>query len=119
MALSTNKLADVLPLLAEDVTYTVPGNMAISGVFHGPDEVESHLHRLFDFSRCTFDVLKWVDWLVGETHVAAMQYSQIQANGSIYRGHQLFLVEVDSHDKLSDIKVFFEDEAAAARFFAG
>jgi hypothetical protein len=62
-------------------------------------------------------VLKWVDWMLGENHVAALQYAQLQTNERIYRGHQLFLVESDQNDALSDIKVFFEDEGAANRFF--
>ena len=118
MGFSSDKLDEVVHLLSDDVTYTVPGDMALSGVFHGPKEVKDHLTRLLAFSLSTFDVLKWVDWLVGETHVAALQYAQIQAHGSIYRGHQLYVVEVDAHDKLSDIRVFFEDPEAAHRFFA-
>ncbi len=117
LSYSTNHLDDVVHLLSPHVTYTVPGRMAISGVFHGPEEVREHLSRLLEFSLSTFDVLKWVDWLVGESHVAALQYAQIQAHGSIYRGHQLFVVEVDGHDQLADIRVFFEDQEAAQRFF--
>jgi ketosteroid isomerase-like protein len=114
----SDELDEVVHLLSDDVTYTVPGHMAVSGVFHGPKEVKEHLTRLLAFSLSTFDVLKWVDWLVGETHVAVLQYAQVQAHGSIYRGHQLYVVEVDADDRLSDIKVFFEDQEAAARFFA-
>jgi hypothetical protein len=114
---STNELDGVVHLLSDHVTYTVPGQMPISGVFHGPEEVKDHLTRLLEFSLSTFDVLKWVDWLEGETHVAALQYAQIQAHGAIYRGHHLYVVEVDRHDQLSEIRVFFEDQEAAERFF--
>ena len=36
----------------------------------------------------------------------------------IYRGHHIYLLEFDPDDLLSAIKVFFEDQAAADRFFA-
>ena len=118
VGLANNELDEVVHLLSDQVVYTVPGHMPISGTFRGPDQVKEHLNQLLAFSRSTFDVLKWVDWLVGETHVAVLQYAQIQAHGSVYRGHHLYVVEVDYHDKLTQIRIFFEDQAAAERFFA-
>ncbi len=96
----------------------MPGQNEISGVFHGPDEVRSHLATLVEYSRGTFEVLEWMDWMVGETHMTALQYAQAQRGARIYRGHHLYLLESDSDDLLSDIKVFFEDQAAADRFFS-
>ena len=118
MNFSEDKVDDVIHLLSPDVTYTVPGRSSLSGVCHGPAEVRRHLAQLFAFTKGTYDVLKWVDWLVGETHVAAFQYTQMQMNGIIYRGHQMFLVQTDHNDALSDIKVLFENEEDASRFFS-
>ncbi len=73
--------------------------------------------KLLELSRGTFEVLKWMDWMVGETHISALQYAQAQGHGDIYRGHHLYLLESDSEDRLSSIKVFFDDQAAAERFF--
>ena len=81
VGLANNELDEVVHLLSDQVVYTVPGHMPISGTFRGPDQVKEHLNQLLAFSRSTFDVLKWVDWLVGETHVAVLQYAQIQAHG--------------------------------------
>jgi hypothetical protein len=97
--------------------YTVPGQNQISGTFRGPDEVRQHIDKLIEISRGTFEVLKWMDWMVGETHMTALQYAQAQSRGSIYRGNHLYLLETDDNDLLSDIKVFFENQAAADRFF--
>jgi ketosteroid isomerase-like protein len=118
VSFSTNKVEDAIHLLSPDVTYTVPGRSALSGVCRGPEEVRRHLAMLLEFAKGTYDVLKWVDWMMGETHVAGLQYLQMQRNGVIYRGHQLFLVETDHNDKLSDIRVLFEDEDEASRFFS-
>jgi ketosteroid isomerase-like protein len=118
MNVSEDRIDDVIHLLSPDVTYTVPGRSSLSGVCHGPAEVRSHLAQLFAFTRGTYDVLKWVDWLVGEIHVAAYQYTQMQRNGIIYRGHQMFLVQTDHNDALSDIRVLFENEEDAGRFFS-
>ena len=82
-------------LLSPHVVYSVPGHSRISGVFHGPDEVRQHIVKLIDFSQGTFEVLKWMDWMVGETHIAAIQYAQAQSPGPIYRGHHLYLLESD------------------------
>ena len=36
----------------------------------------------------------------------------------IYRGHHLYLVQTDTDGLLSDIKVFFEEQEEAERFFS-
>jgi ketosteroid isomerase-like protein len=105
-------------LLSPNVVYTVPGDHKLSGVFHGPDEVGRHIAALVDYSKGTFEVVRWMDWMLGETHITALQYAQAQHGGRTYRGHQLYLLESDPDDRLSDIKVFFEDQKAADRFFA-
>lgn len=110
-------LDDAVRLLSPDVVCTVPGQNKLSGVFHGPEEVRRHLATLVEFSGGTFEVLKWMDWMVGETHITALQYAQAQREASVYRGHHLYLLESDSDDLVSDIKVFFEDQAATDRFF--
>jgi ketosteroid isomerase-like protein len=107
---------DIALLLSPDVVYTVPGSHRLAGVFRGPDEVMDHIARLIDYSNGTFEVLRWVDWMVGDTHITALQYAQAQNAGRIYRGHHLYLLETDTDDRLSDIKVFFEDQRAAERF---
>ena len=117
LSFSLTPLDDAVRLLSSNVVFTVPGHHKLSGVFHGPDEVRRHIAMLIDYSKGTFEVLKWVDWMMGETHMTALQYAQAQNAGRIYRGHHLFLLESDSDDLLSDIKVFFEDQAAADRFF--
>ncbi|MGH9096178.1 MAG: nuclear transport factor 2 family protein [Acidimicrobiales bacterium] len=110
-------LDSAVSLLSPNVVFTVPGHHKLAGVFHGPDEVRRHLSALVDHSKGSFEVLKWIDWMVGETHITALQYAQAQNAGAIYRGHHLYLLESDSDDRLSDIKIFFEDQAAADRFF--
>ncbi|HWE70736.1 MAG TPA: hypothetical protein VG205_10250 [Acidimicrobiales bacterium] len=114
---SQTQLDKGLPLLSPNVVYTVPGHHKLAGVFHGPDEVLRHVAALVDYAKGTFEVLKWMDWMVGESHITALQYAQAQNAGSIYRGHHLYLLESDADDRLSDIKVFFEDQPAADRFF--
>src|SRR5271170_6735917 len=98
-------------LLSPHVVYSVPGHSRLAGVFHGPDEVRRHIVKLIDFSQGTFEVLKWTDWMIGETHIAALQYAQAQTRGRIYRGNHIYLLEFDPGDLLSVIKVFFEDQA--------
>jgi ketosteroid isomerase-like protein len=118
LSFSLTHLDDATRLLSSDVVCTVPGQNKLSGIFHGPDEVRRHLASLVEISGGTFEVLKWTDWMVGETYITALQFAQAQRKSRIYRAHHLFLLESDSDDLLSDIKVFFEDQSAADRFFA-
>jgi hypothetical protein len=118
MSYTRENVDEVMDLLSPDVVYTVPGQSRISGVFQGPDAVRRHIAALIEISRNTFEVLKWLDWMVGETHITALQFAQAQSHGSIYRGHHLYLLETDRNDLLSDIKVFFENQQAADRFFS-
>jgi ketosteroid isomerase-like protein len=118
LSYSREHVDDAVQLLSPDVVYSVPGHNRLSGVFHGPDEVRQHIVKLIDFSRGTFEVLKWMDWMIGETHITVLQYAQAQTRGRIYRGHHIYLLEFDPDDLLSVIEVFFEDQAAADQFFA-
>jgi len=115
---SREHVDDAVELLSPHIVYSVPGRSRLSGVFHGPDEVRRHIVKLIDFSRGTFEVLKWMDWMIGETHITVLQHAQAQTDGRIYRGHHMYLLEFDPDDLLSTITVFFEDQAAADRFFA-
>ena len=118
MSYSVSRVEDAVRMLSPDVVYTVPGKSPISGVFHGPDEARGHILKLIELSRGTFEVLKWMDWMVGDTYMAALQYAQAQNGGGIYLGTPIYLLESDPDDLLSSIKVFFEDQAAADRFFS-
>ncbi len=117
LSYSREHVDDAVELLSPHIVYSVSGHSRLSGVFRGPDEVRQHIVNLIDFSRGTFEVLKWMDWMIGETHITVLQYAQAQTDGRIYRGHHMYLLEFDTDDLLSAITVFFEDQAAADRFF--
>jgi hypothetical protein len=118
MSLSTNRAEEVArELLSPKVTYTVPGRSSVSGVFHGPDEVQRHLATIFGMSNCTYDVIKWDDWMLGENHISVLLTMQIQRNRSMFKGHLIYLVLTDGQDAISEITVYFEDQEDAHRFF--
>jgi hypothetical protein len=108
----------VVSLLSPDVIYTVSGHHPLAGTFHGPIEVDAHLRQLFSVTSGTFEVLKSIDWLVGLTNVAVIQFAQAQAGGVIYRGHHMFVFETDRHDLLTNIWLFFEDLDGVDRLLA-
>ncbi len=118
MGITTDNSRDVLSLLSPDVVYTVPGQGPLAGVFRGPVEVYDHVGKLFSATSRTLETLKWVDWLVGLSHVAALQFAQAQGGGMIYRNHHMYVIETGDDDLLSDIRVFFEDQTGADAFFA-
>lgn len=87
MSLSTNKAEEVArELLSPEVTYTVPGRSSVSGVFHGPDEVQRHLGTIFGMSNCTYDVLKWDDWMLGKTTFPCFSPCTSRGTGPCSRG---------------------------------
>ena len=118
LSYSKEHVDDAVQLLSPHVVYSVPGHSQISGVFHGPEEVRRHIVKLIDFSRGTFEVVKWMDWMIGESHIAVLQYAQAQTRGRIYRGHHIYVLEFDPDDLLSVINVFFENQEDADQFFA-
>jgi ketosteroid isomerase-like protein len=118
MGITTDNSRDVLSLLSPDVVFTVPGQGPLAGVFRGPVEVYEHIGELFTATSGTFEILKWVDWLVGLSHVAALQFAQAQGGGAIYRNHHIFFIETGENDLLTNIRVFFEDQTDADTFFA-
>jgi ketosteroid isomerase-like protein len=105
-----------MELLAPHVTYRVPGNHALAGVFSGREAIVGHLGALFDRTGGSLDTVKWEDWMVGEQHVAALADVHIQVQGKRYKSRHVFLVAFDSDDKIVEIVVFFEDEHSAERF---
>jgi ketosteroid isomerase-like protein len=117
LSFSEGQITDASDLLSPLVTYVVPGRHKMSGTFHGREEVTRHIAALHELSGGTGETLKWIDWMVGETHIAALQYGQAQRGGSIYRGHHLYLLKSDESDLVLDIRIFFEDQEAADRFF--
>ena len=105
MGITTNHSGDVLSLLSPDVVYTVTGHSPFAGVFHGPAEVYAYVRELFRVTSNTIEILKWVDWLVGETHIAALQLAQAQGGSARYRNYHLFVVETGPTDLLTDIRI--------------
>ncbi len=118
MGITTDNSRDVLSLLSPDVVFTVPGQGPLAGAFRGPVEVYEHIGKLFSATSGTLETLKWVDWLVGLSHVAALQFAQAQGGGMIYRNHHMYVIETDESDLLTNLRVFFEDQTEADTFFA-
>lgn len=117
MGITTDKPGDVLSLLSPDVVYAVSGHSPVAGVFRGPVEVYEHISKMFRVTSGTLETLQWVDWLVGLTHVAALQFAQAQGGAVIYRNHHLYFIEEDLSGLLTNIRVYFEDQAMADTFF--
>ena len=107
----------VIELLSPDVTYRVGGRHPLAGTFHGPDEVTNHIREIVDWTKDTFEALKWEDWLVGQHHIAALVRIHAQAHGAIFTARAIFLLHFDRNNKVSEITIYFEDQSAVDRFF--
>jgi ketosteroid isomerase-like protein len=107
----------VIELLSPDVVYRVPGNYALAGTFHGPDDVTRHLMALADRTRGTFDAFKWEDWMVGQDYVSILADIRMQIEQRTFSGRAIFLVGFGAGDKIATLSVFYEDLHAVERFF--
>lgn len=117
LAVGTPAFADAVGELSPDVTCRVLGSNAFSGTYTGREAVAAHLDRIVRFTRGTLDPVKWLDWLVGVDHVAALVEVHAQGQGARFHGRHLLLVRFDQLDRVDEVTVFFENLAAAERFF--
>jgi hypothetical protein len=106
-----------LDMLSPSAVYQVVGPPSMSGTFSTPEEIRNHLVALAGRTSGAVEMTKWEDWLVGEHHVAGVAQVQVQGRAAIYRGRQLFLMAFTGTNLIDRITVFFDDEAAATRFF--
>jgi ketosteroid isomerase-like protein len=115
--LSRPDVARATEMLSPGATYQVLGLHALAGNFSTPAEIVEHLDALANWTSGTFDATKWEDWLVGEEYVGCVARIHMQAEGRIYSGRQVYVMRFTTSDLIDHITVFFEDSAAAARFF--
>jgi ketosteroid isomerase-like protein len=108
-----------MALLSETVTYKVPGYGPLAGGLVGHDAVAGHLADLVARTGGSYDSLKWVDWMVGEDHVAVLAEIHMQGSGQRYVGPVLFLLSFDGGDKITGIVVFLEDVASVTHVLGG
>ena len=110
-------LAETLQLLSTQVHYHVVGDHALSGTFTGRDAVAGHLIEIAERTSGRLDPFKEEDVMVGVDHVSVLVNVRMQSKGVTFRGRYLILMRFDPHDKIDQVTVFFEDEAAISRFF--
>jgi ketosteroid isomerase-like protein len=106
-----------LALLAENITYRVPGRSSLAGTFHGREEVAGHLARIVEVTGGTMATSKVEDVMEGERHVAALVDTHAQGGGRTFHGRHLFLFAFDADRRIEDVAVFPCDTAAVDRFF--
>lgn len=110
-------VAEALPMLSPAATYHVVGLHSLAGSFSTPEDIVNHLLTLAGRTSGTLEATKWDDWLVGDLHVAGLATVQMQAEGALYSGRQVFMMRFDRADLIDKITIFFEDAAAATSFF--
>lgn len=109
---------EAINLLSPSITYKVPGNHPLSGVFSGKTEVEQHLMALVAATRGTFDLIQWEDWMEGSEHISALVHVQMQREGRIMDGHFVILLRFDLDGKIDEIVLYPDDQGKLDFFFA-
>jgi hypothetical protein len=107
---------EYLEAVSEDVTFRAGGNNALSGTYHGLEEVAALLRNVVERTGNTYDASKWEDWLVGENHVATIVRIHAQEHGAALTARLLILVAFNPSDKISEISVLIDDSGGVDRF---
>jgi hypothetical protein len=120
MLIAQGHIEDGIKLLSPDVTYRVGGEHALAGDFKGREHTAAHLTELTTRTMGTLDLIKFEDWLVGESHFAALVTIIMRSDGrvsNVSKGGHVFIFRFDADERIVDIRVLFEDERYIERFF--
>jgi ketosteroid isomerase-like protein len=109
---------DAVRLLAPTVEYTVPGVRGPASRFVGPEAVANRLEKLLRVTERPIDVLKWEDWLVGDTYIVAVVRFELQRPGRVQVFRVVLLFRVSSNMLIEEVECFYSDPEAFDRFFA-
>lgn len=104
-------------VLAPDVKFHILGTHRFAGTFVGHEAVVQHVKEFQEWSAGRYQTVKWEDWLIGETHVAALVQAQVGRSGAVFRGRLFFVLEFDPANRIAGMAVFPQDVAAMDRFF--
>ena len=113
------EVSSAVELLAENVSYHVPGSHPLSGHFEGREAVAEHIGKLRQLTNRAVDVLQWEDWMAGINHVAGLAKMRMEGRGAVLTVRALFLIANTEDAKISRIDMFFDDMATLERFFSG
>ena len=116
MALANRHPVDASTELSEEATYVVPGRSWVAGTFTGREEIVRHFEHTFDFA-VDVDALKWVDWMVGTSLVAAVLDAHLQRGSSEFEGSLLFVFSFNPSVDIAGIRLFLEDQENFDLFF--
>jgi len=115
-ALANHDTAAVRALLAEDVTWRVPGRGPLSGDYHGVDRVLGMLAKRRQLSSDTFRI-KVVEMLADRDRVAVMCVVSAERFGQYWSAPALHLWRMHS-GKATDVCEFQLDQHGEEEFWA-
>jgi hypothetical protein len=111
------KASEAVDLLDPEVTYQVPGSHHLAGIFHGRDEVATHVGDLMRITSHRIDVLQFEDWMVGLNNLSALIRLRVQRDRLLETFRAIYLFAISESGKIKHIQIFFADQAAADRLF--
>ncbi|GAB2563678.1 nuclear transport factor 2 family protein [Spirosoma areae] len=98
-----------------EVTYTVPGHNALSGVYQGPAEVMGYLGRLMELTQGTYSIRE-MHWLVNEKEeVILFIKNQADRNNRSFVWEETILFQFKNGKKFN-LEHFQADQAGVDAF---
>lgn len=115
--LGTPHSDEALDLLAPNVTYRVLGHHSLSGEFTGRDAVATHLAAIVTQTAGRFDPVKFIDWMLGLSHVSVLLDVHAEVGGAAELLRLLIAMAFDGDDRIQELTVFFSDPDVAERLY--
>ncbi|MBC7887300.1 MAG: nuclear transport factor 2 family protein [Ferruginibacter sp.] len=114
-AMANGDLENALTVFDPEVTYTVPGNNLLSGIYKGPQEVMSYLGRLMQLTGGSYRISE-MHWLVNEKEqVILFINNHADLNGRFYEWEETILFEFKNGKKYN-IEHFQADQLGMDEF---
>jgi uncharacterized protein len=102
-------------VLADDVTWTMPGETRISGTARGPAEVIGRVQQITG-SGLQLDRIQVMFWLVGQEGVSVLMHNSQVVDGHRIEEHMLSVYRVRA-GRVGSIATYIDDLDGFATFF--
>ncbi len=112
-ALKTQDAAKLCGLMSDDVTWSLPGTSAVSGVAHGLDGILARVRMLAEFG-VNIEVTHVV---VGLTGAALLLHNTGSRGGRVFDEHLTTVFQIEA-DLISRIDTYISDVAMLDAYFA-
>ena len=114
-AMAKGDFANAITVFDPEVTYTVPGNNILSGVYKGPEQVMGYLGKLMELTQGSYGISE-MHWLVNDKEQVVLFIKNFaDLRGRYYEWEETILFEFKNGKKYN-IEHFQANQAGVDEF---